>query len=331
MLIFLHGEDSFRSYQKLKNLQKEFREKIDPQGINLNYFDCQEEVDFRKIREEISTVPFLAKKKMIVLKNLTQNKDLRKKFLDLIKKREIPQKVILIFYEKEKTNLKDPLFKILSKEKYAYQFDPLKNSQLEKWLKDEIEKRGGKIENRALEKLSQSANNNLWQMENEIEKLVNYKNKETIREKDIELLIKPKISANVFELVEAIARKEKKKSLKLLEDLFDQEENELYLLSMISWQFRNLLKVKSFFALPEAKKDTHSLLSKRNAYPYQNDPSKLGLHPFVLSKTRLLAKNFSLEELKEIYKKLLDLDKKIKKGKINPKLGLFLFLQKLKQ
>jgi DNA polymerase III delta subunit len=53
------------------------------------------------------------------------------------------------------------------------------------------------------------------------------------------------------------------------------------------------------------------------------------IHPFVIKKNFLLAKNFSINELKKIYKKILEIDFLIKTGKVDPQTGIEIFLMKI--
>jgi len=78
-----------------------------------------------------------------------------------------------------------------------------------------------------------------------------------------------------------------------------------YILSMISYQLRNLISVKG--------------LKGKNL-------SQLKLSFFVLNRSLAQAKHFSLEELKNLYQKILDLDLGIKTGKIDPEVALDLLI-----
>ena len=77
----------------------------------------------------------------------------------------------------------------------------------------------------------------------------------------------------------------------------------MYLLDRFVYQFRNLIKVKT--------------------------GGGKALHPFVFKKTQSQASNFSFEELKKIYQKLLEIDLDIKTGRINARTALELFVTKL--
>ncbi len=82
---------------------------------------------------------------------------------------------------------------------------------------------------------------------------------------------------------------------------------------------RNLIKIKSL-----AENSSFS------SWQFSYQASKtLGLHPFVVKKTLPIAQNFSMEELKNSYQKLLELDYQIKTGKIDPKIGIEMFVTTL--
>ncbi len=111
---------------------------------------------------------------------------------------------------------------------------------------------------------------------------------------------KPVIPKHVFGFLDALGYKNKKKAFLELHRLLDQGEAPLYLLTMIVWQIRNLLKVQ-FSA---------------------NGGPKPKMAPFVLRKAQGQAKNFEEEELIGVFKNLLDVEVKLKTTQIDPVLVL---------
>ena len=77
----------------------------------------------------------------------------------------------------------------------------------------------------------------------------------------------------------------------------------MYLLDRFVYQFRNLIKVKT--------------------------GKCADLHPFVFRKTQSQARNFSFEELKKIYRKLLEIDLDMKTGRVDARTALELFVTEL--
>ena len=166
----------------------------------------------------------------------------------------------------------------------------------------------------ALDLLCDYVRNNLWQMDNEVKKLSSYKVGGTVTRQDVELLVKPNIESDIFKTIDALASRNKKVALSLLHKHLDNGDNSLYLLSMITYQFRNLLAIKE---LQDMQK------------PYNIIAKLSGLHPFVVQKSSYLCNQFTLEQLKKIYQKIFQVDADVKSGKIEPELALDLLLAEI--
>jgi len=137
--------------------------------------------------------------------------------------------------------------------------------------------------------------------------LVNFKRRQKIELKDTELLIKPKIETDIFKTIDSLAAKNKKQALELIHKHLEKGDNPLYLLSMINFQFRNIIAVKD-------------LIEKNKPYSVILQQTKL--HPFVVKKSYWQAQKFSFPELKKIYQKIFQVDLAIKTGKIDSGLAL---------
>ncbi|HDQ23080.1 MAG TPA: DNA polymerase III subunit delta [Candidatus Uhrbacteria bacterium] len=314
MIIFLCGEDTYRSTQKLNQIKNKFIKEVDSTGMNLTILDGAK-LKFEEFSQQVKASPFLARKRMIIIKNLiseNKSKEIQKKIVELLDQagQDAEKDNILVFWENSgqaKSKSKNALWNRLTQEKLAQEFIPLKPSELNSWLKKEVESRGGKINNQAINFLAASVGNDLWQMSNEIEKLINYCSQKQIIIADIESLVKNKFDDNIFNLVDAIGNKNKKLALKLMSDQFNLEADKMYLLSMLIRQFRILLLIK------DLQKNNPSL-TKDNA------TKELKIHPFVAQKALQQARNFTFEQLKLIYQALLGIDFKIKTSTTKPRL-----------
>ena len=72
MIIFLYGEDSFRSRQKLNELKEKFLREIDPSGNSLTVLNG-ETADMSRISESIGAGSLIAKKRMVVIESIFLN------------------------------------------------------------------------------------------------------------------------------------------------------------------------------------------------------------------------------------------------------------------
>ena len=344
MIIFLYGPDTYRSKEKLKEIKEKFIQEVDKAGLNIIKLDG-EKLERNKFRETVLTPGFLARRRLIIIENICQNKNsqLQKEVLKFLERKTEDKDNIIVFWEEitklrkdylpasrcearqtgENTKGGNKLLGQLRKEKYAQEFALLKGYKLNEWIKKEVIKQGGRIENQTVNLLADHVGSNLWQINNEINKLVSYKQNKIITSDDINLLVKSKIDENIFNLVDALGTKNKKMALKLLNDQLENKTPWPYLMTMIIRQFRILLQIKSVCA----KTPTDSPLTKGvRGLSYNLSVSNLGLHPFVLQKAQAQAKNYSLEELKNIYQRLLGIDVQLKTTQVDPKVLFDLFI-----
>ena len=163
----------------------------------------------------------------------------------------------------------------------------------------------------AIEKLIVFVGNDLNLLSKEIEKLAAYREKGEISAKDVELLVKSKIDTDIFRTLDALSQGDKKTAMKLLHEHIESGDHPLYMLDRYFYQFRNLLKVKA--------------MTEKNT-PQPEIANKLKLHPYVVKKSFEQGKNFSLEQLKDLYKKLCGIDFEAKTGKVEIELALDRFI-----
>ncbi len=308
MLIFLYGQDTYRSRRKLNEIINHYKE-IHKSGLSLKCLDG-EKLDYQDFKNETQSVSMFNEKKLVVVEKANSNQEFKQDFLK-DSERFIKTKDIILFYEPGEVP-KDEFSKYLEKNSKSQKFHFLDGQKLKNWLKKEIISYGAKIDEEALEELVDFVGNDLWQMENEIKKLVSYKkDKEKIEAQDIELLVKPKIETDIFKTIDAMSENKKSQALILLHKHLAKGDAALYLLSMINFQFRNLLEVKD--------------LIEKNV-PYYAIPKKTGLHPFIVKKSYQQAQKFSLGQLKKIYQKILEADLDIKTGRVEPATALDLLI-----
>ncbi len=296
------GQDTFRSRQKVQEIIDKYRQKAgETDLIRLKGENLQSEDFF----SHTSALPFFAQKRLIIVEDLLGkgDKEVQKKIAQVLP--TLPATTVLVFWEKGGPAPTGPLFKLLNVPGKSANFQKLPPNKLPLWIKKKVAKERGNIEPEAVEKLVQYVGDDLWRMDNELNKLLAHSPR-IIKIIDIETLVEPQIKEKIFDLIDCLAT-DKKKAVRVLQKLLALGEEELKIFGMIVYQFRNLLLVKD---LEENK----------------GDLKKIGLHPFVLSKTRAQARFFTIEKLKIIYRELLNLDLAMKTGKIEPRLALVLFL-----
>jgi len=311
MIIFLYGEDTYRSQKKVQEIIDRYKN-IHKSGLNLRFFDAKEGI-FKDFKDQFKITSMFGEKKLIIIKNFFSEKDFQNNFIrqiDVFLKSED----VIVIYEKGDVDKRNKNFKLLTKKTQRQEFKFLKDKELKRWVEREFERYQTNISDQALQTLVGYTENDLWRLSNEIRKLVSFKNKEKVSEKDVKLLVKPKIETDIFKTIDAIAKKDKKTALNLIDKHLSKGDSPLYILSMINFQFRNLLIVKDFI---------------EHYRPYNVILKKSGLHPFVVKKSYSQSQKFSMAELKKIYHEIFKVDYEIKTGKVDPRLALEAFIAKI--
>jgi DNA polymerase-3 subunit delta len=314
MVIFIFGDDIYQSEQRLLELKEKFKEKYGDINISIFNIDKKEKITPRIINE-MESVPFLGNKRLIIIKNYIQNSDSESKEKIIKKLEHISESSVVIFYEKGTPKKNDKLFKQLLKVSKSEELPRLSGLALNNWIRKEVDKRGGKIDSIAAERLAYKVQNDSLRISSEIDKLINYVYPKTITIEDVESLVAETYSVKVFDLVDSLARRDGHSSLVSLHRLLALGEKEEYLHAMIVYGFRNLILVK--------------YLSENSGLKESEMAKKLALHPFVLKKALASSKFFSFLELKKIYQLLLRANLEMRKSNKEPILVLDLILAEI--
>jgi DNA polymerase III subunit delta len=312
MIIFLYGEDTYRMKEKTKEIVGGYK-KANKNSLNLKIFDCSKKSEdvFKTIKDDLRQASMFKEKKLFVLINPLSDADFKEKFLKEAKN-FLDSDDIIVFIQEADFNKNNSLFNFLKKNAKTQEFNHLSGQKLRNWAVQRFGK--SKIEPIALSLLLEYVGSDLWRLNNEIQKLTDYKKDDLIKQEDVKLQVRSGIDIDIFKTIDAIAERRKDKALRFLQNHLEKGDSPVYLISMINYQFRNLLSVKDFV---------------EKYVPYNAIVKKSGLHPFVVKKSYSLCRQFSLQDLKKIYQNIFLIDFEIKTGKISPEAGLELFIAEI--
>lgn len=320
MIIFLYGEDNFRSMEKLKQLETEFFKKNNS-NANSSVFDFSDSDFNTEIKSAIRSRGLFSEKSLIKIKNFLSQNDLLKKdeLIKFFKKNSEyidSLDIIIIFWENNKPKKNDAAFKWLVNNAKNEEFLKLNERQLGKWVEERFLALDIKIDIEIIDKIILNKNSDLFYVDREIAKISNFIGKsdaiDGLVKKQIFRLIDSSTEANIFRTIELLSAGNKKEALKMLQLQLSQGDDPFYILSMYIYQFRNLLKIAE-----------HYFGGKLN---YSEIAKIIKLHPFVVQKGIENLKNSSFEKILLTYKKLEKIDQDAKSGKTNIELGLDLLI-----
>jgi DNA polymerase-3 subunit delta len=185
-------------------------------------------------------------------------------------------------------------------------FDLPKGDALVRWIRARAKAEKGEISLEAAQALAE-VEDDPRALGNEITKLLTYVDfARPVELEDVQTLTPAGGEAKVFDMVDAIGQRRGPVAQRELHKLLESAEP-LYALSMIVRQYRLLLLARE-------------MLNERAS---EADISKaLALHPFPTGKICAQARKFTLDDLEQIYRRLLEYDVEIKTGRIQAEAAL---------
>lgn len=346
MIIFIYGDDTFRGSRKIKELKQGFLEKRQAGEDSVSFVNGAE-AEIREFNEKISSASLFSSgnKRMIIVEKSFSNKKLEEIVEYFKQKEKSEDQNVVVFWEpgiktkkkgykfqtvmvdssgreKPLTKKASAWFEFLKKQKFVQEFSSFSNNDAAKWAKEEIKKRGADISNKALNYLAGVTGSNLWQLDSEIDKLINYKSGQVeksdetveIQLEDVQELVKGAFDEDIFALTDAISNNDKKSAVELLEKQYEAGLSDHYLLNMIVRQIKILLQIRGALDAGENSR---------------NLASSLGLHPFVVQKGMNQVRRFNIQTLKKALNKLVEIDYSLKSGQGEAKTMLDLFILKI--
>jgi DNA polymerase-3 subunit delta len=277
--------------------------------MNITKFDGAA-LSFDNLIRSATAIPFLANKRLLIINNFFRDGD--EKIRDYLETNldKFPDSSDIILLEDGEVNKNLKLYKKLLKLKLVVNFPLRKGYDLEKWLMEESKSKNIPIGALAVRKLIATAGNNSFHLMNELEKLDLFRlaqNHPEISEKDIDEMVESENDQNIFDFIDALGGRDSRLAIKYLHNLLLGGKNENYILTMIIYQFRNMLLIQD-------------LISRG---VIQNQISvQAEIHPFVVAKTVRVLKNFDLPLLRRIYLRLEQTDLDIKTGRVESRLAL---------
>lgn len=317
MIIFLYGPDAYRLKQAKEEIINRYKAKY-RSGVNFFDFDMSEIQNSGPLEDALRNFSFFNEHKLIICRNSFQNKstsELLKKMLSENKAADIENVTVMVtadITDKELTSKYKELFNILSNKKNVVKkIEPLADSRLAEWVKKEFAIRNCSIKADGLKRLLELAGTDTWKLINEIDKLAAYKHGTEITLADTSIIAPEKIENNIFNFIDAFCSGKRGEALVLLYKELHTDSDPYQILGAITYQVRNMLIVKD--------------LASQGLSAYEIS-KKAAIHPFVVKKITAGLSKFSLDKLKLIHKKIIDIEIASKTGKTNINDSLYNFI-----
>ncbi len=285
MIYVLFGDDDYTKDQQVARLKAKLG---DPTTVSMNLTQIDgDRLTLGALQESCDAMPFLAEKRLVIVRGFLtrfeprkdsggegeasrskRDKDLEEGLKGYLP--NVPDTTGLVFVE-ERFSEANPFYAAINgANKWVKGFRTPVGAELQDWIRQQVKEAGGQIAPQAAVLLAAYVTDGLRHLSLEIDKLVSFTGgQRTIEADDVKNLVTEVLQSSIFEVVDAIAAHSGKRAIGLLHTLLDNGTSEIYILSMITRQFRILLQVKEMSGAGATTQEMQS---------------KLHLHSFVLEK-----------------------------------------------
>lgn len=191
--------------------------------------------------------------------------------MSLYMQNPLPQSIIVICYKKEKFDGRIKAFKDISKSGVVFESKKLYDNQLPGWITSFATDRGLKIDIMIANLLAEYLGNDLSKISNEIAKLktvMDSQKTDVITSSLIEKYIGISKDYNVFELIEAVSRKDVGKAMRIVNHMAaNPKENSIAMITIVMFRFYVDLMIVKAARFPENRDNTRDIMSLIGA-PY---------------------------------------------------------------
>lgn len=279
-------------------------------GDTMN-FTCREgkHINPLELIDLAETMPFFADHRLILIEDSgffeSSCEDLAK-YLP-----QMPASTVMVFVE-SKIDKRGKMYKEASKTGRVIEFGEQKEALLTRWILGRLKKENKKITQSVLQLFLSKTGTDMNIIDKELEKLLCYTlEKEVIDAADVEAVCTEQISNRIFEMVNAIGRRQQKQALSLYYDLLALKEPPMRILYLISRQFRILLDLKSL---------------NRAGFDAKAMASKAGIPPFAVKRSLEQAAAFSEKELRQALNDGAELETDSKTGRMTDQIAVELLI-----
>lgn len=294
---YLFGEDAFLLDSAQKMIEKHCVKNM-PE-LNISTFN-DENFDLEKCLDACQSLPFCDEKRVVVLSDLSFDKQTTKQLEKFLEKQS--KNVCVIFKDSQNS----PQNKTLFERSLGVDCNELDEKTILSLIDFRLKKHGIEVEPQASRTLIEYCNANMTFVDQELKKLVAFAGENgKITNQDVVTLVHKNIEYAVFELANKVVEKNAQRAYEILDLMLQSKEEPIYLFGMITNVFRRV-----FYAT--ITKGTNAEIAKM-----------LGVKEFSITYARKMNKNFSPKKLKAILDLASELDFNQKNGKTDDVTALY--------
>ncbi len=305
-LILLTGEDTFRLHERLRVLRKGFQGKY-PNG-EIKVFETPVKGsghDNRSALAELDglvcTPNLFGEKRLAICEADWWNADKFDNADNFWKHLPDNADNSTVLIVQPKLDKRTKWTKYIMKEAKIEEYAPLDEHSLLRWIETRAENLGSKISRADAKHLINRCGTDLWHISSELDKLSTAAHGEAITVNLLNALTIPHPQLEVWDFLANLSQKNAQGAVDKFRSLLTMGTPIHQIFSMIQREIRVHAQLRAGL---DAGLSEHAIAGQTK------------LHPFVVKKTLSSTKNFTLEEITDLYEQLFDIEKRMKSGGI---------------
>ena len=257
------------------------------------------------------TMPFFAERRVIFVENSGFFKKSPEDLAAYLG--ELPETTYFIFVEEE-VDKRGKMYKQVKKFGSVVEFKRQTDAVLMQWILGKLKKENKRITRPVMELFLDKTGTDMELITQELEKLLCYTmEKDVIEAADVEAICANQINGKIFDMVDAIGRKEQKKALDLYYDLLALKEPPMRILFLLARQFNLLLQVKEL---------------QRLGCDQKTIASRTGLQSFVVRNYTGCTGRYTTAQLRQAVEDFTQTEEEVKTGRLSDVLSVELLIVK---
>ena len=252
-------------------------------SFNLSIF-YGKDADWSSVVNACMRYPMFADKQVVILKEAQQMRDIEK--LESYIDNPLVSTIFVVSYKEKKVDGRSKLAKTLKSKGEMLTTKKMYDSQLPEWVNQMVASHQLTITPKALHLLVDHIGNDLSRLQNEVEKLaVNLAGRKNITEDDIEKYIGVSKDFNVFELQDALGKRDLAKTIRIIH-YFEANPKAAPIQMILPALYNYFSKVFMLYSLPNITE--------------QSAAAALGVNPFFVKEYIATARRYDYEGIEKV-------------------------------
>ncbi|MGZ3747680.1 MAG: DNA polymerase III subunit delta [Pseudobdellovibrionaceae bacterium] len=303
-LYFLFGEEAYL----LNQCVERFKYAVLTEGaIDFNYsLFYASDADVSNVRDAVETLPMMAPKRLVILKEAQELTDREWAELDPLITTPVESTVFVILASR--VDKRKKVIRMMLETADCVEFKKPYDNQIPGWVKYIAGTLGLDIADDAILHLAKLVGSQLSEIESELQKLADFLGeRKRIEVRDVSQVVSRSKEENVFDFTRAIGESDRVRALEHLVHLLDQGQSEIGIVSLLARHIRLLLSVKRGLE--------HGLTGTKLAHAAQ-------VPPYFLDNYIMQSRLWTVKKLEQTLIILAETDKALKSSPLSSHIWL---------